>query len=258
MKSEKLLDKIGSIDNNLVYHAVNDARPKKKSNRFKWGAIAACLAIVLIAGVVSVNQRVNRIPLSNNVTNVTAYYTDSPFIFTNSSESLIPLTEEELFTTFDLAIFKGTVSEIRNIVVNFDGDKTYRAIAKIEVEKVYHGPCNEGDTISVMLPCPILKGFWVTDTNTVSAMKAGTTGIFMPMIYDDENSFWEQNGAKIDKRELADYGFADGERYAFLQTENGLVFSREAYSSIANATTLDEIEEYIEAMLENLNSQDPE
>ena len=79
----------------------------------------------------------------------------------------------------------------------------------------------------------------------------------MPMIYNDENSFWEQNGAKIDKRELADYGFADGERYAFLQTEDGLVFSREAYSSIANATTLDEIEEYIEAMLENLNSQDP-
>ena len=92
-----------------------------------------------------------------------------------------------------------------------------------------------------MLNCPILKGFWVTDTNTVSAMKVGTTGIFMPMIYNDENSFWEQNGAKIDKRELADYGFADGERYAFLQTDDGLVFSREAYSSIANATTLDEI-----------------
>lgn len=257
MKSEKLLDAIGSIDNNLVYHAVNDTRQKKKSNRFKWGAIAACLAIVLIAGVVSVNQRVNQIPLSDDATNVTAYFTDSPFIFTNSSESLIPLTEEELFTTFDIAIFKGTVSEIRNIVVNFDGDKTYRAIAKIEVEKVYRGPCSEGDTISVMLNCPILKGFWVTDTNTVSAMKVGTTGIFMPMIYNDENSFWEQNGAKIDKRELADYGFADGERYAFLQTEDGLVFSREAYSSIANATTLDEIEEYIEAMLEKLNSQDP-
>ena len=79
----------------------------------------------------------------------------------------------------------------------------------------------------------------------------------MPMIYNDENSFFFFFGAKIDKRELADYGFADGERYAFLQTDDGLVFSREAYSSIANATTLDEIEEYIEAMLEKLNSQDP-
>lgn len=257
MKDEKLLEAIGKIDDNLVYHAVNDTRQKKRNSQFKRGAIAACLALVLIAGVISVNQRGNQIPLSDNATNVTAYYTDSPFIFSNSSESLIPLTEEELFTTFDIAIFEGTVSEIRNIVVNFDGDKAYRAIAKIKVEKVYRGPCSEGDTLSVMLPCPLLKGFWVTDTNTVSAMEVGTTGIFMPMIYNDENSFWEQNGAKIDKRDLADYGFADGERYAFLETADGLVFSRDAYSSIANATTLDEIEKYIETMLENLNSQDP-
>ena len=47
----------------------------------------------------------------------------------------------------------------------------------------------------------------------------------MPVIYDDENSIWEQNGAKLDKRDIADYGFADGERFAFLETEDGLVFS---------------------------------
>ena len=76
----------------------------------------------------------------------------------------------------------------------------------------------------------------------------------MPMIYDDENSIWEQNGAKLDIRDIADYGFADGERFAFLETEDGLVFSRDAYSSIANATTLDEVEDYIETMLENLDS----
>ena len=105
-----------------------------------------------------------------------------------------------------------------------------------------------------MLPCPLVKGFWVTDTSTVSAMEVGTTGIFMPMIYDDENSIWEQNGAKLDIRDISDYGFADGERFAFLETEDGLVFSRDAYSSIANATTLDEVEDYIETMLENLDS----
>lgn len=43
MKSEKLLDAIGSIDNNLVYHAVNDTRQKKKSNRFKWGQLLLAL-----------------------------------------------------------------------------------------------------------------------------------------------------------------------------------------------------------------------
>ena len=74
----------------------------------------------------------------------------------------------------------------------------------------------------------------------------------MPMIYNDENSLWEQNGAKIDKRDIADYGFADGERFAFLETENGLIFASDAYNSIADATTLDEIEDYIESMLANL------
>ena len=59
-------------------------------------------------------------------------------------------------------------------------------------------------------------------------------------------------GASLDKRDLADYDFVDGERYAFLETDSGLVFSRWAYASIADATTLDEVEEYIEKMLERL------
>ena len=87
-------------------------------------------------------------------------------------------------------------------------------------------------------------------------MKAGVTGIFMPVIYDDENSIWEQNGARLDKRDIADYGFADGERFAFLETEDGLVFSRDAYGSIDDATTLDEVEDYIKAMLESSGSQE--
>ena len=149
-------------------------------------------------------------------------------------------------------IFKGTIKEIKNIVVDFNGEKEYRAIAQIEVGKVYRGTCSEGDTVSVMLPCPISGWIHVTDTSTVSEMKAGVTGIFMPMVLDDESALWMENGASLDKRDLADYDFVDGERYAFLETDSGLVFSRWAYASIADATTLDEVEEYIEKMLERL------
>ena len=78
----------------------------------------------------------------------------------------------------------------------------------------------------------------------------------MPVIYDDENSFWEQNGARLDKRVIADYGFADHARFAFLETEDGLVFFRDAYGSIDDATTLDEVEDYIKAMLESSGSQE--
>ena len=78
----------------------------------------------------------------------------------------------------------------------------------------------------------------------------------MPVLYDDEKSIWEQNGARLDKRDIADYGFADGERFAFLETEDGLVFFRDAYGSIDDATTLDEVEDYIKAMLESSGSQE--
>ena len=251
MNAKKFSDALSELDPRYLEEALSYKRRTKKPVWLKWGALAACFA-VLVVGVFSVNRQRNKISLSDNSSNVAAYYTSNPFI-TSSSESLILLTEEELFTTFNTAIFKGTVSSIRNIVVNFNGDKVYRAIAEIEIEEVYRGPCSAGDTVSVLLPCPIVKGFWMTDTSTVSAMEVGTTGIFMPMVYDVENSIWGQNGAKLDKRDIADYGFADGERYAFLETKDGLVFARDAYASIANATTLDEVENYIKTMIDRLD-----
>ena len=256
MKLKKFSDAMGELDTKYVAEAINYEKKEKKHRLVKWLAMAACLAAALVVGVFSVSQQKDRITLSDNSANVTAYYINNPFIFVNRSECLIYLTEEELFTTFDTAIFKGTVSQVRNIVVNFNGDKVYRAIAEIEVEKVYRGIYNAGDTILAMLPCPLGNGILTTDTNTLSAMKAGTTGIFMPMIYADyENYIWEENGAKLDKRDIADCEFADGERYAFLETEAGLVFSKTAYSSIADATTLEEIEDYIRTMLEKLDSR---
>ena len=251
MNAKKFSDALSELDPRYLEEALSYKRRTKKPVWLKWGALAACFA-VLVVGVFSVNRQRNKISLSDNSSNVAAYYTSNPFI-TSSSESLIFLTEEELFTTFNTAIFKGTVSSIRNIVVNFNGDKVYRAVAEIEIEEVYRGPCSAGDTVSALLPCPIVKGFWMTDTSTVSAMEVGTTGIFMPMVYDDENSIWGQNGAKLDKRDIADYGFADGERYAFLETKDGLVFARDAYASIANATTLDEVENYIKTMIDRLD-----
>ena len=91
---------------------------------------------------------------------------------------------------------------------------------------------------------PFTEGVWVEDTETVSAMQAGSTGIFMPEIYD-ETSIWGQNGAKLAEKDTADYGCADGVRYAFVETADGLVFDRGAYASIANAASLEERETYI-------------
>lgn len=218
-------------------------------------AVAAACIIALLSGTSVVSRQLNRIPLSDKSSKVTAYYTSNPFMFFGAACSgcLTSLTEEELFTEFDTAIFKGTIAQIRNIVVNFNGEREYRAIAEIKVEKVYRGTCKDGETVSVLLPCAITPIVRVTGSDIITDMKAGITGIFMPIEYDDKSSLWMENGAKLDQRELAAYGFADGERYVFLETNAGLVFDRDAYKSISNATTLEEVEEYIENMLESLN-----
>ena len=50
MKNEKLLNAIGKIDDNLISGAVSDTKTKKKHIWLKWGAAAACLALVVLAG----------------------------------------------------------------------------------------------------------------------------------------------------------------------------------------------------------------
>ena len=247
MNSKKFSDAMSEIDSKYVDEAIRYKKSGKKLGYIRWGASAACLAFIIAVAASIADQAQNQIKLSDNSSNVTVRYTSTP-LFTQSSSSLIFLTEEELFTYFNTAIFKGRILSLNNIELNFNGDKNYRAIAEIEVETVYRGSCNAGDTVSVLLPCPVMTGFWTEDTETVSSMRAGMTGIFMPIIYDD-TSVREQNGASLALKEIADYGFADGVRYAFLETQDGLVFSRSSYESISDATTLDEIETYILNMI---------
>jgi len=113
---------------------------------------------------------------------------------------------------------------------------------------VYRGNCNENDTISVLLPCPISSHIWTEDSDTVSSMREGMTGIFMPIQYTESYTRIE-NGTTLYMKDIADYGLMDGQRFAFLETEKGLVFSKWAYESISNASTLDEVETYIQSMI---------
>ena len=55
------------------------------------------------------------------------------------------------------------------------------------------------------------------------------------------DSYIEMNGAVLMTKDLAECGLADGMRWAFLDTEQGLVFLRSAYPGAENATNLDDI-----------------
>jgi hypothetical protein len=248
MKKEKLLYAIGQINEDYI----TDAEPgKKTSNKpvwLKYVAVAACLALALGLGITLLTSGNGEIELPLSTGNICVKYIEKAPAASPKAD-LEWLTEEELFTKYETAIFSGTIAEIRNIQIDYNGSIDYGAIAKISVENVYRGDCICGETVSVLLPGPVnMKGVWVEDTETISAMREGMRGIFMPLQYDDE-SFRSQNGATLYLNDIADYGFLDGRRCAFLETDEGLVFAREAYDSIAAATTLGEVENYILDMI---------
>lgn len=250
MTKETLFEALNDLDDAHIAQA--EASPSKKRRWRAWAGLAACL--VLAAGALlwrSVGPgggvTAEQLPLSDASQGVTVRY-GSPIFSTSTSTDLAYLTEEELFTEFDTAIFWGTVTQIDNIVLDFNGSQNYRALAQIQVEKSYRGPWQAGDTVTVLLPGPVIDGVWVEDTEVISQLAVGTRGIFMPMVYD-ETSVREENGATLALRDIADGGLPDGERYAFLETADGLVFYRWAYPSIQDADSLEDIEAYILEMI---------
>ncbi len=245
MKEKQILDALEQVNEDFIEEANFENGKIKRRAWVKWTAMAACFVAAALVAIPVLSLH-NTIPLSDASVNVRVRYIDNADTAASSMD-LVYFTEEELFTACDTAIFKGTITKIDNIVVDYNGSENYMAIANIDVEKVFRGDCAEGETVSVLLPCPIDKGIWVEDTEMISAMRVGMTGIFMPIQYDD-TSTREENGAVLLLRDLAPYGFSD-DRFVFLETDNGLLFSKWAYESISNVTSMDEIETYIEEMI---------
>lgn len=247
MKEEQILECLGQADEKYIIESV----PGKK--RGKWAPWAAAAACVVLAVAVGFFWKGDSEPKYRSE-NVSVSYVDDVSLIPQNfvRNELISLSEEEIFTHRDTAIFKGTVTDIKNIVICWeDGWDEYRAIATIRVDKLYRGDCAEGEEVTVLLPCPIYDkfGVWVEDTGIIAQLKVGMTGIFMPFPYR-EDSLYSVNNSRLYLKELADYGFLDGMRFAFLETDRGVVFADSDFESIRHATTLEEIEEYVIEMIE--------
>ena len=258
MKNDTVLRAIGDIDDKFIERAApkNKTAGRKTAQWLKWALpVAACfvIAVMIIIPLFNNSSDFNFI-LSSGVE--VRYVNNTPNVQT--SNSLIFLTEEELFAPeqlgMEIAVFEGKITRVNNIELSFGSEshnKMYRAVAYIKVIEVFRGDVTVGDTVTVLLDAPIgIKNFWVEDTETSSQMTAGTIGIFMPAKYN-ENSTIQMNGNTLYLQEIAQYGLLDGVRYAFLEKSTGLVFARWAYESVANATSMDEIRQYVRTMLEN-------
>lgn len=168
----------------------------------------------------------------------------------NINYELVELTPEEIFQEWSDVAFRGTIKEIENIKVSFGFQRNnYWAIASIKVDEVYRGEITAGDLVKILLPCPIQEDVWVEDTEVVSAMRVGMEGIFIPMKYDASSKYME-NDRILYLTDICEYGFPDGVRFAFLQTEAGLLYSNWSFDIIPRPSSLDDIEKYVRAMVE--------
>lgn len=227
-----------------------------------WKAIAVATlsaVICLIATLFFLPQSVQHgddISLPRSEGGVLARYIQDPPPSSSQLADLAWLTEEELFSWHNPVVFRGTVLEIRNIQLDFNGSESYRAVAKIQVKKIYRGESeltalaaqSSDNSVTLLLPCPIQSGLWIEDTGVASALRVGMEGIFMPVVYDDD--VWNENGASLFLNDLADCGLPDGERYLFLDADGELILADWAYPSLSQAQSLEDVDSFIEKMLD--------
>lgn len=145
--------------------------------------------------------------------------------------------ERSYFANYDTDIFRGTVLGTRLVHLNGDEESLPRIVATIRLSKVYRGSLAPGDTITLIAGKQAKVSNELTDSVTCYYIEPGMRGIFMVVPSEE-------------KRIEADYELPDDRHFAFLDTDQGLIFERDTYTSISDAQTLDDIESYIYTMLQ--------
>ena len=210
--------------------------------------IAAAAAAFLIGGCVTISITKN----SESSSDSTLRLSDASYGVNVSEEEhpeepqipmvkLREMTEQELLDSCDL-IVRGTVKSIQNIRLTADGVDVTRALVTITPTAVIKGSVS-GD-VTLLASCPIDGSFQIEDTETACAIRMGMEGIFMLQAYGD-TELWELENAALRWKDIADYHFGDGRRYAFLNTANGLLYAEWAYPSL-QAGTLDDVQAWFE------------
>ena len=241
MKSEQILRLLGEVDDRYIEESMMIER--KPYQRLKWGA---GLLIAVAAGIMLFISNIwnDRIPLSTDSTASSVQIVDQTKVTSDiSEENMMEMTEDELFSKWDPVVVRGTVTDIRHIEIDFNGETEYQSLITIHVSNVYRGDVQIGRDLIVRADA-IKETGQTTDASVISQVKQGMEGIFMPIPYDDE-FVWEQNEATLRLKDIANYTFPDGERYLFLDTPNGLLFERDAYPSLQGVDSLDEVEHWM-------------
>ena len=242
MNGERLTRLIGEVDDRFVEESMEVKEDRRGRRRWTGGLIVAA---VLTLFVMTWDGFKEMIPLSDNSSHMSvAYIEEDDFDVGVSSANLAELSEDELFSKWNPAVVRGIVKQIDYIELDFNGQEEYQSIVTIDVTDVYRGDVKPNQTIRVLTVAGVGSNVLQSDADVISELRLGMEGIFMPRRHDASH-IWSQNGATLQMMDVSEYGFPDGERYLFLNTEQGLVFNRDAYPSLRDAKTLNDVERFM-------------
>ncbi len=204
--------------------------------------IMVSLALLLVVVVmISVGTRSrSRVIYEGKDMKITAIG-NAPEVQGDPSSITAIFTEDEVFTFFPIAAFRGQVLAIQNIGIEDEFGKSYSSFADIQVIESYQEDLVVGDKIKVLLPGPIEGGeIMGADFNITRAFRVGEEGIFLPVVNEDSSSSLYG---------FTKYSIIDTTRFAFIMTKEGLNYNKDTFSSLNDAKTLDDVEEFIKGKL---------
>ena len=197
------------------------------------------------------NGNNNTIELKKSDGGIEVSYVDGNYK-NESKSNLAEIKQDKIWNDDKYCIVEGTVEKANNIEIRIDDKKMYNAIIEIKVEsdikghKFYKGKIKEGSTISVLSGCATMKEeIYQEDSYINSQIEEGDRGIFIIHKYGIDDTL-ELNQKILYLSELADYGFEDAERFAFIEKNGNILFSSNFYKDLKDNAKLDEVKSYIE------------
>ena len=207
--------------------------------------------IVIIAVIIGAmiyfysNGNNNTIELKKSDGGIEVSYVDGNYK-NESKSNLAEIKQDKIWNDDKYCIVDVTVEKANNIEIRIDDKKMYNAIIEIKVESDIKGKIKEGSTISVLSGCATRKEeIYQEDSYINSQIEEGDRGIFIIHKYGIDDTL-ELNQKILYLSELADYGFEDAERFAFIEKNGNILFSSNFYKDLKDNAKLDEVKSYIE------------
>lgn len=208
-------------------------------------------AIVIITVIIGAmiyfysNGNNNTIELKKSDGEIEVSYVDGNYK-NESKSNLAEIKQDKIWNDDKYCIVEGTVEKVNNIEIRIGDEKMYNSIIKIKVESDIKGKTKEGSTISALSGCTTMKEeLYQEDSYINSQIEEGDRGIFIIYKYGSDDTL-ELNKKVLYLSELADYGFEDSERFAFIEKNGNTLFSSNFYKDLKDDAKLDDVRSYIE------------